>query len=182
MRRGRTSRAVKAVAVAHPRAARRPAWKRLEALLGKRGVEVDLRLSRRPGHARGLAREAAPRADRLLAVGGDGTLHQVVNGMLEAFPPGLEERPPPLAVVPMGTGNDFARALELPRDPAGLARILSKGRRRPVDAGRLKVIQGEAWRSLYFVGSSTWPTAATTEGGWWPLRGLCPTTAIWIWW
>ena len=68
-------------------------------------------------HRRGDAQELAARAaadgcDRLVAVGGDGTIQEVVNGILES---GARL---PLGIVPVGSGNDLARSLGLPIDAA----------------------------------------------------------------
>jgi diacylglycerol kinase family enzyme len=82
-------------------------------------TEVDLRVevTRRRGHAADLARQAvSQRLDAVVALGGDGTINEVVNGLLTAKRDngiGL----PALAVVPGGSTNVFARALGLPRDP-----------------------------------------------------------------
>jgi diacylglycerol kinase (ATP) len=67
--------------------------------------EVRLELTSGPGHAATLARDAAADADRVIAVGGDGTVHEVANGLLRSG----REALPPLGVVPAGTGNDFAK-------------------------------------------------------------------------
>ena len=63
------------------------------------------------GHAKRLAAEAVrEKAPMIIAAGGDGTLHEIVNGLM-AFEP---ERRPVLAVLPLGTGNDFAKMLDMP--------------------------------------------------------------------
>ncbi len=72
---------------------------------------VELVLSEYAGHARELAREAAAAGyEVVVAAGGDGTVHEVVNGIMEA------ERPVKLGVIPIGSGNDFAYANGIPRD------------------------------------------------------------------
>jgi diacylglycerol kinase family enzyme len=78
-------------------------------------VEVEVVETRRRGHAADLAYDAVQTsADLVVALGGDGTVNEVVNGILRNGPaPGL----PMLAVVPGGSTNVFARALGLPRDP-----------------------------------------------------------------
>jgi diacylglycerol kinase (ATP) len=87
---------------------------RIRADLGSafidRGVDVEFVDTKAPGHARELARQAAlDRVDGVVVVGGDGTLFEVVNGLAE-LPAGQR---PPLGVVPLGTGNAFARDLGL---------------------------------------------------------------------
>src|SRR3989337_1165784 len=70
----------------------------------------------------------------VVAVGGDGTIHEVLNGILG---PSVARRPA-LAVIPGGTGNDFARGVGVPKDMIGAARLLlDGGRRRRVDVGRV---------------------------------------------
>lgn len=69
----------------------------------------------------------------IAAAGGDGTIHEVVNGLLRGRP----ERPPALAVIPVGTANILVRALGLPRDPGTVARALRHGVRRRIDVGQV---------------------------------------------
>lgn len=84
------------------------------------------------GHAAEIAREAAAaRFDPVVAVGGDGTVNEVVNGLMQ-LPRG--ERPA-LAVIPAGTANDFARNCGIPLDWDAALRCAASGRRRTVDLG-----------------------------------------------
>ncbi|WP_052848274.1 diacylglycerol/lipid kinase family protein [Streptomyces avicenniae] len=79
-------------------------------------VKLDVALTAFRGHARDLARRAAEQgtADVVIALGGDGTVNEVVNGLLHDGPDTGEL--PRLAVVPGGSTNVFARALGLPND------------------------------------------------------------------
>ncbi|WP_016907496.1 diacylglycerol/lipid kinase family protein [Streptomyces xiaopingdaonensis] len=79
-------------------------------------LKLDVALTEYRGHARDLARRAAQdgSAELVIALGGDGTVNEVVNGLLEEGPDA--ERLPGLAVVPGGSANVFARALGLPND------------------------------------------------------------------
>jgi diacylglycerol kinase family enzyme len=91
------------------------------------------------GHAVELARAAAEDGvDLIVALGGDGTVNEVVNGILTArLPDGVPR--PDLGVVPGGSTNVFARALGLPNDPVEATGILldaiHENRRRPVSMG-----------------------------------------------
>jgi diacylglycerol kinase (ATP) len=98
-----------------------------------------------PGDAVALARAAASAgADLVVAVGGDGTINEVVNGILTARGRGPDSSPdavpgdgPTLGILPAGSGSDFARSLSIPRDVSGALAVLAVGRRRPIDAGRI---------------------------------------------
>jgi YegS/Rv2252/BmrU family lipid kinase len=64
-----------------------------------------------PGHAIDLAKQAGEQNyDMVIAMGGDGTVHEVVNGLMKVS----EEKRPALGVVPAGSGNDFAHAIGVP--------------------------------------------------------------------
>ena len=95
----------------------------------------------RRGHAAELA-EAAARDGwpAVVAVGGDGTVHEVVNGLMRAAGDGASV---PLGVVGVGSGNDFALLAGVPRDPAAAVRRLLAAEPRAVDVGRV----GDRWFS-----------------------------------
>jgi len=116
------------VVIANPaagRAARYPCV--AEAMEAAAGSE--LHWTRRPGHAAELAVDAARRDVRdLVIAGGDGTIHEVVNGLTAAG-----ERGPRLALVPLGTGNDLCRSLGLSLDPHDALAALRGGSERTVD-------------------------------------------------
>jgi diacylglycerol kinase (ATP) len=83
-----------------------------------------------PGHARQFAREAAVRGvERVIAVGGDGTVSEVAGG--------LAGSDACLGIIPAGTGNDFARALGLPTSPHQALRVALDGPARSVDLGAI---------------------------------------------
>lgn len=86
-----------------------------------------------PGHARFLAAQAArDGAERIVVVGGDGTLHEVVNG--------LEPHAAcALGIVPDGTGNDTARSLDIPMDTDEAVCLIVDGEARPADLVAVEV-------------------------------------------
>jgi diacylglycerol kinase family enzyme len=91
----------------NPAAGRGRAEKLLNALRSEAGLELELRPSREPGHAVELAREAAEEGyPRVVAAGGDGTVHEVANGLLRA-----DRRDSVLSVWPIGSANDYAFSL-----------------------------------------------------------------------
>jgi diacylglycerol kinase (ATP) len=98
--------------------------------LRERGHVVTLVLTERRRHATELARRAALGGqDAVAVVGGDGTVSECAEGLL-----GTECR---LALVPAGTGNDLARGLGIPSEPAAVAEIIHAGRTRHLDVWRL---------------------------------------------
>lgn len=98
-----------------------------------------------PGHAVQLAREAALAGfDPVVSVGGDGTLHEVVNGLMLVD----AARRPRLGVVPLGSGNDFVSGARLEARPlAALQGILTATDERRIDAG---FIRDESGRTEYW--------------------------------
>ena len=115
----------------------------VEAELGARGIPFTLVSTEAPGHAKILAGEAAREGvPRILAVGGDGTIHEVACGLLES---GLD--PPPLAVVPVGTGNDFFRMVGALPGLRHAMDTLESGVPQAFDVGRVRFDGG----SSYFV-------------------------------
>jgi diacylglycerol kinase (ATP) len=115
----------------------------IERVLREQGVAYDLTETTGPGHPKAVAREAVHAGyDVIVSVGGDGTAHEVVNGMVQAVqqrgdwdagrPAGA------LGLIPIGTGNDYAWRLGLPlNEPEAAARLLIGGRRWVVDLGEV---------------------------------------------
>jgi len=103
-------------------------WPELAHEAASLGLQGDTRFSERPGHLTELAREAAANADLLVAVGGDGTVNEVVNGIA-----GLDVE---LALIPRGTGGDFVRTFGIPRKLDRAVEVALRGRTRAIDLGR----------------------------------------------
>lgn len=99
---------------------------RVERVLSERGHEVVRRPTRGPGDATKVAREAVTCCERLVVIGGDGTLREAAEG---AFGSGLE-----LGFIPRGNANVVARELSIPLDLEGALACLTHGRARPLDA------------------------------------------------
>jgi diacylglycerol kinase (ATP) len=105
-------------------------WKKVEKLLQEKRVNYQVRFTERPKHAVEIARElSSEKCYAVVAVGGDGTVHDVANGLIDSNIP--------LGVIPAGSGNDFARALDIPTDyKKALERILT-GKQRKIDIGKI---------------------------------------------
>lgn len=69
--------------------------------------------------------------DLVVSIGGDGTLHETINGLIN------QEHFPKIGVIPLGTVNDFARALQIPLDPEKAIQTLTSSRVKTVDIGRV---------------------------------------------
>ena len=107
--------------------------------LGAAGLEVDLAPTRGPGQATELARDAYRRGIRnFIAVGGDGTAYEVVNGL---FPEASEGERPTLGFLPLGTGNSFLRDFS-DRGVEYAIESLIASRKRPCDVLRLRHTSG----------------------------------------
>jgi diacylglycerol kinase (ATP) len=103
--------------------------------LGAAGLEVDLAPTRGPGHATELARAAYRRGIRnFIAVGGDGTAYEVVNGL---YPEAASGDRPTLGFLPLGTGNSFLRDFT-DRGVEYAIQSLIASRSRPCDVVRLR--------------------------------------------
>src|SRR5512143_656534 len=93
-----------------------------------------------PTHATALARQAAEEGYNLLiAAGGDGTVHEVINGLMQAP---VETRPR-LGIVPLGSGNDFAHSIGVRKNPAEALKQIFTGQPNCIDLGRFDIGRGE---------------------------------------
>jgi diacylglycerol kinase (ATP) len=98
----------------------------------------DCVMTERPGHARDLARTAAVQGiERVVAVGGDGTISEVAHGLAGSNTA--------LAIIPAGTGNDCARNLGIPADPPAAARLALSGVQRAIDLGEIQISSGRTY-------------------------------------
>ncbi|SHG45452.1 diacylglycerol/lipid kinase family protein [Streptoalloteichus hindustanus] len=131
---------MRALLVVNPQAtATTPAGRDVLAHALASAVKLDVLETDYRGHAADAAREAAAdRFDLVVAHGGDGTVNEVVNGLLAD---GVRDEAPMLGVVPGGSANVFARALGLPRDPVEathhLLRAVEERTSRRVGLGRV---------------------------------------------
>ena len=107
-------------------------WSRISRLLKYAGLSFDYEYTEGIGHAIELARVAASDGYRcIVAVGGDGTVNEIANGILRSSRPTETS----LGVVSTGTGSDFTRSAGIPRDYTSACSLLVSSRRRLIDVG-----------------------------------------------
>lgn len=118
-------------------------------------IEHDTVQTGRPGHAQGLAAAAAD-YEVVVAVGGDGTAHEVLNGLM-SIP---ADRRPSLGLLPTGSGNDTRRTLGVSTDLSQAVLELAAGERRPFDVG---LCNGVYFNNSFAAGLDAKVTAKAVE-------------------
>jgi len=119
----------------------------IEAHLKALDIKYDLILTEYPGHAIRLAAEAGANGyDTVVAVGGDGTVNEVINGLMKAA--NTDQLTSSLAVLPVGRGNDFSYGMGIPMDLESACKLLVNGQTRKIDIGL--VIGGDYPEGRYF--------------------------------
>lgn len=129
-------------------------WAELLERLERAGLESTGHVTEAPGHAIELARCARlEQRAMVVAVGGDGTVHEVVNGLLADADPDVDGGPVPVVgVVPVGSGCDYARTFALPADLSlAVANLTSGAAPRVVDVGEVRFQGPDGERRRLFV-------------------------------
>ena len=108
---------------------------RISPLFAKAGIELNVHMTERPGHAHEIARKLDQNSVQgICVVGGDGTLHEVVNGLMHRNEPISI----PVGIIPAGTGNSMAQHLNC-KDPTQAATQIVAGRTMPLDVVRVSM-------------------------------------------
>ena len=108
----------------------------IERELPRLGLEFDLIRTEHVGHGIQLAREAALAGyEVIIAAGGDGTVNEVLNGLMEARM--ASKNRPALGVLCTGRGNDFAPCINIPEELPAACQVLKDDHRRIIDIGRV---------------------------------------------
>lgn len=128
-------RAKRARLIYNPSSGREEMKKRLPDILQRLergGLETSTHATIGEGDATLAAADAVERGfDLIIAAGGDGTLYEVINGVAE------RENRPPLGILPLGTTNDFARALNIPRNLESAVDVILRQYARKIDVGKV---------------------------------------------
>src|SRR6185503_12869761 len=123
-------------------------WPQLASDLSSHFGSFKNVFTKKAGDGVELASEAAKKGVKLIiACGGDGTISEVANGILNS---GKDVE---LGILPSGTGGDFRKTLEIPSQPRAAARMLKTGRTRRIDVGRVSFIDNVGEEvTRYFLG------------------------------
>ncbi len=105
---------------------------RLQKRLPELKIDFELKYTNAPWHAAELAKKAASAFETIVVAGGDGTLHEALNGLASAQG-GVSGKT--MALIPEGSGNDFARALNIPVDMEQALKVLLHGHKKSIDVG-----------------------------------------------
>ena len=151
----------------------------IEAAFRRGNVPFEMAETSAPGEAVSLARSARLEGYAIVAAaGGDGTVHEVVNGLAEATPE--DEAVQGLAVLQAGSGNDFADMAGAPRELDAAVRAIREGNTRDIDLGLVEAFDGRNTLRRYFdnnlgMGFEAQVTVESRKIKW--LRGF----AIYLW-
>jgi len=145
-------------------------WAEFTKAWGDPIEDAHVRVTKRPGHAREIA-ATAQEYEVLAAVGGDGTVGEVISGVMDR-----EDTPPHVAIVPGGTGNDIARSLDMGTSEAAV-RALHDGAPRAVDIVQVESqVDGRPQRKFAFLyGSAGFSSLPLVKP--WMKRWLGPAIA-----
>jgi diacylglycerol kinase (ATP) len=124
---------------------------KLERLLESSLGPLEVKLTERPRQAAEFAEQAAlTERQVIVAVGGDGTLHELVNGLMRAREKGATL--PRVGIVGQGTGGDFRRTLGIPNEPEAFCAAIASGKTRALDVGRFSYRdESDLQATAYFI-------------------------------
>ena len=138
-------------------------WPQVAAVLRRHFGEVELRETQASGDAERLALDlVADGFGLVVAAGGDGTASEVADGLLQAADEGCGTAE--LALIPCGTGIDFARGLGLPHDLDALVARIAEAKGRKIDAGRISYVDDHgALASRHFINIASLGLSGATD-------------------
>ncbi len=138
-------------------------WPRMAAALRRHFGDIELRQTQVGGDAERLALDfAADGFGLVIAAGGDGTASEVADGLLQAADEGCGTAE--LALIPCGTGIDFARGLGLPHDMDALVARIAEAKGRKIDAGRISYVDDHgALASRHFINIASLGLSGATD-------------------
>lgn len=139
-------------------------WSAIARELSRVGVAFEPAFTQAPGDAMRLAAEAAHAGRPVIAVGGDGTVNETVNGLMSDHAPGSP--PPTFGLIPMGTAQDFARSAGIPLAPRAAIALLARATARPIDVGRIRFELGSVRYFASYAGAGFDATVTAQAKDW----------------
>jgi len=158
-------------------------WPAAARALRRHFGDFELRETQASGDAERLAIDlAADGFDLVIAAGGDGTASEAADGLLQAAEEGMDGAE--FALIPCGTGVDFARGLGLPRDVDAVVKHIAEAKGRKIDAGRISYVDDRgALASRHFVNIASLGLSGVTDravnGD--KRKGMVPARALFYW-
>jgi len=154
---------MKATLIINPRSGKRKApgiIATAERMAAELGIQLEVKLIEGIGHGTDLAREASQLGhERVVFAGGDGTLNAVARGLIGTTTP--------LGIVPMGSGNGYARSLKLPLKPEAALRIALTGNAAPMDVCYLNDMAFIGTAGIGFDARVSWEFDKSKSRGLW---------------
>lgn len=125
-------------------------WDRISGLFEKENIRISARFTEKKGQAIEFVREALGSGfRRIISVGGDGTLNEVVNGVFtQDFCPTKEIL---IGMIPVGTGNDWGRMFGIPLVYEGAVNVIKANKTLPHDIGIISYYSGSEQHKRYFI-------------------------------
>jgi diacylglycerol kinase (ATP) len=125
-------------------------WDRIATLLARNGISFASKFTEKKGHAIEFARDAVSDGFRkIVSVGGDGTLNEVVNGIYSQDQCKASEVT--VGMIPVGTGNDWGRMFGIPLVYEGAIKVIKEYRTMPHDVGLITFYNGPVQEKRYFI-------------------------------
>jgi YegS/Rv2252/BmrU family lipid kinase len=125
-------------------------WNRIADILKNNGIQFKVKPTERKGHATEFTRELIAEGYRkIISIGGDGTLNEIVNGIFtQDHCPSTEII---LSLIPVGTGNDWGRMFGIPLIYEGAVQVIKEGKLMLHDIGVISYFNGEEKAKTYFI-------------------------------
>jgi YegS/Rv2252/BmrU family lipid kinase len=125
-------------------------WSRISGLFAKESVPISMRFTEKKGHAIELARDAIGKGfRRIISVGGDGTLNEVLNGIFTQD--NIPSDKVIIGSIPVGTGNDWGRMFGIPLIYEGAVKVIKENNTLPHDVGVVRYYSGTTQETRYFI-------------------------------
>ena len=114
-------------------------WPIIEGLLKQYAFEFDYAFTEYPGHSKKLVQQAIKQnISNIISVGGDGTLHNIVNGIMAQSV--VASKNIKVGVIPIGTGNDWVKTHKIPKDYERAIQIIKNGNIATQDLGKIEFL------------------------------------------